>query len=537
MRIHDKRHVYASTFLPKEGGECSFNLRDQMQVKTSKDLFKGGSLPHPTAQRSPDRKEGGKTRELQGLGVEPSRAGRRAVLEALKDPPRRERQAPDRFDAMALPKPSKKTKKDDDERTKKDDISENGDDADHHVSSSHKKSHKKGSAQSDDAPMDVDGGGSGRSTGRKRGSKHEEDFGDPDEQDAAAWPSKKRGKSVRKKAHDLVTDDPEDPCQDKEDDGAVMADDNGDGEDGEGGKVGEKDEESEDDEAIGIVELRDDNLIAAGIKWPFEDKSLTDEDAMKGLLLETLRHSCANFLQQREYKGIAYFLHPSSAEQGQESSRREVTPVNIAQGFRRKSSHHECAEFLRTIAADKEATAVVMVVEDCEVRYPRIGSHVARSVRQVVEDDNSRHRGLLIQLESDEQRRVWHVIYQQRPADGTDESNADAMEIEGTPKGAVGEGESVDVVEKSGETFEGVKKEGGDAEHLAAEGKDDERKKMVRKFTYRELDVRKCGIMASIIKEKEKEKEKDTVGGDGVGAGDVEADDGAGAGAQASAET
>jgi len=73
------------------------------QAEIAKANIKGPVL------KSPDKLDGhrGKTRELAGLGVEPTRAGRRAVLDALEDPPRRERQVPDRFDSIAAPKAKK----------------------------------------------------------------------------------------------------------------------------------------------------------------------------------------------------------------------------------------------------------------------------------------------------------------------------------------------------------------------------------------------------------------------------------------------
>ena len=82
-----------------------FTYDDTGNQTTSKDLPKGSHLPN----KSPDKFEGhrGKTRELTGLGVEPTRAGRRAALEAFEEPPRRERQQPERYDAMQAPRVKK----------------------------------------------------------------------------------------------------------------------------------------------------------------------------------------------------------------------------------------------------------------------------------------------------------------------------------------------------------------------------------------------------------------------------------------------
>ena len=65
------------------------------------------------------------------------------------------------------------------------------------------------------------------------------------------------------------------------------------------------------------------------------------------------------------------------------------------------------------------------------MRHPRIGSQVAKSVGAVdgaVEgagmQQRGKHRGLLIQLDSDQQRRVWHVIYKQQGGEGKVDTRA-----------------------------------------------------------------------------------------------------------------
>lgn len=114
-------------------------------------------------------------------------------------------------------------------------------------------------------------------------------------------------------------------------------------------KKGDDDEEIEyEPEGLGVLELRDDDLTAEPL-WRFEDcSSASDADAIKGFLLETLRQACAQFLLQHEYKGMAYFLHPASETQ------RALSSVNVAQGFRGRGAHQQCAEYLRTFASQKK---------------------------------------------------------------------------------------------------------------------------------------------------------------------------------------
>lgn len=97
-----------------------------------------------------------------------------------------------------------------------------------------------------------------------------------------------------------------------------------------------------------------------------------------------------------------------------------------------------------------QATALVLIAEDSQVRHPRIGSQVAKSVAAVeaagMSDPSDergavRHRGLLVQLDSDHQRRIWHVIYQQQPKTAADKTSGQpssaAHDIDGEiPAGA-----------------------------------------------------------------------------------------------------
>ena len=112
----------------------------------------------------------------------------------------------------------------------------------------------------------------------------------------------------------------------------------------------EADEDSE-DEGLGVVPLRDDGLSAEPV-WRFQDRSACDEqDAIKGFLLETLRQACADFLDRREYKATAYFLHASPSAS---DTQRSLSCVNVALGFRNKGSNQECHECLRAFASDKQ---------------------------------------------------------------------------------------------------------------------------------------------------------------------------------------
>ena len=106
-------------------------------------------------------------------------------------------------------------------------------------------------------------------------------------------------------------------------------------------------EEEEEEYGMGIVELRDDDLTAEPL-WQFEQRTGTEEDAIKGFVLETLRQACADFLRQREYKGLAYFLHPAGETQ------RAVSLVDVAQGFSRKGANKQCADFLKGFASEKQ---------------------------------------------------------------------------------------------------------------------------------------------------------------------------------------
>lgn len=117
--------------------------------------------------------------------------------------------------------------------------------------------------------------------------------------------------------------------------------------------------------------------------------------------------------------------------------------------------------------------AVAVVVEDSEVRYPRINSEVAKSLRAVDADAGadaglSQHRGLMIQLESDKERRVWHVVYRQ------------------TRAAAGGSADSTN------ET----------ADRTDAETSIDKVTNFHKSLCLREMDAQKCTIMPSIIPQK-----------------------------------
>lgn len=264
---------------------------------------------------------------------------------------------------------------------------------------------------------------------------------------------------------------------------------------GDAGKLEQKKKEDDDEEmthepsGIGILELRDDELTAEPL-WRFEDRSTaSDEEAIKGFLLETLRQACAEFLRKHEYKGMAYFLHPASETQ------RVLSSVNVAQGFRGRAAHQQCAEYLRTFASEKKATAMVVVVEDNQLRLPRVRSQVEKSVRAVSiagADSSSLvlHRGLLIQLESDQQRRVWHVIYQQAAA----AANADAHKTTDTP-----DAKTTDKAEGEKEADRKEKETDAAADTAADADKSTPNLQLSKSMCLRELDVHKCCIMAPII--------------------------------------
>jgi hypothetical protein len=140
------------------------------------------------------------------------------------------------------------------------------------------------------------------------------------------------------------------PVQPSEERGGVAARESGDAE--MESKVEQDDDESE-DEGVGIVAMRDDGLAADAL-WRFDDASACgDQDAIKGFLLETLRHACADFLRHREYKATAYFLHPAGAGAAGDVQ-RALSSVNVALGFRSKGSNQECHECLRAFASEKQ---------------------------------------------------------------------------------------------------------------------------------------------------------------------------------------
>lgn len=89
-----------------------------------------------------------------------------------------------------------------------------------------------------------------------------------------------------------------------------------------------------------------------------------------------------------------------------------------------------------------QATALVLVVEDSQVRHPRVGSQVAKSVGAVEGAEmqqGGKHRGLLIQLDSDQQRRVWHVIYKQQGGGCKNDTNTRAGQAPSAFDGAHGQ--------------------------------------------------------------------------------------------------
>ena len=136
-----------------------------------------------------------------------------------------------------------------------------------------------------------------------------------------------------------------------------------------------------------------------------------------------------------------------------------------------------CLSLVLSLCEREQALAVVLVVEESEVQYPRIGGQLAKSLRASNagaeeagaaggmsrsggEAGRVAHRGLVLQLESEKERRVWHVIYKQRKKEreGSNNSKADA----------------------------------------AGDGEKEKAHELDRSLCLRELDVYKCGIMASI---------------------------------------
>jgi len=131
---------------------------------------------------------------------------------------------------------------------------------------------------------------------------------------------------------------------------------------------------------------------------------------------------------------------------------------------------------------------MVVVVEDNQLRFPRVRSQVEKSVRAVSisgPDASSSvlHRGLLIQLESHVQRRVWHVIYQQAPAASDADINADKSD------------------DKSADKAEDDKdKESAAVTVVTDADKSAEKLEVSKRMCLRELDMHKCCIMAPVIR-------------------------------------
>ena len=143
---------------------------------------------------------------------------------------------------------------------------------------------------------------------------------------------------------------------------------------------------------------------------------------------------------------------------------------------------------------------MMLVVEDTEVQYPRMRSQVTKSVSAATEASSTiapMHRGLLIQLETEEQRRLWHVIYLQSsepqttskdPEKDCGSSNKDAAK-EDDKDAKVGHVDSK--AEEKDAKEEGAVPTG--------ESKESGKRDVTKSLSMRELDIDRCRIMTSIM--------------------------------------
>jgi hypothetical protein len=152
--------------------------------------------------------------------------------------------------------------------------------------------------------------------------------------------------------------------------------------------------------------------------------------------------------------------------------------------------------------------AMMLVVEDTEVHYPRMRSQVTKSVSAATEASSTiapMHRGLLIQLETEEQRRLWHVIYLQ-----SSEPQAASKDKEKHC--------SADDKDMAKEDDQGAKAAGVDSMSEPKEAKEEEgacpkSENRAKSLSMRELDIDRCRVMTSIMPPKDAAQEtaKETV--------------------------
>jgi hypothetical protein len=143
---------------------------------------------------------------------------------------------------------------------------------------------------------------------------------------------------------------------------------------------------------------------------------------------------------------------------------------------------------------------MMLVVEDSEVHYPRMGSQVAKSVRAAAEAPESdasiepAHRGLLIQFESEVQRRVWHIICLQTPIGANGEKEATKIDGGLSKDDKVGkEAEAKDSKPNGQDAREDKGKDAHEADKESAKCE------FARCLCLRELDIDRCNIMPPII--------------------------------------
>jgi len=164
--------------------------------------------------------------------------------------------------------------------------------------------------------------------------------------------------------------------------------------------------------------------------------------------------------------------------------------------------HQFVRQLMNTILCGAlQATAMMLVVEDSEVHYPRMGSQVAKSVRAAAETPESdassepAHRGLLIQFESEVQRRVWHIICLQTTPIGANGEKEVTKGDEGLSKDDK-VGKEAEAKDSKPDGQDAREDKGKDAHEV---DKESAKSEFARCLCLRELDIDRCNIMPHII--------------------------------------
>jgi len=91
-------------------------------------------------------------------------------------------------------------------------------------------------------------------------------------------------------------------------------------------------------------------------------------EAVEAFFAEAARKACPAFIRKGAAKAVAYFLHQSEDK----AVGRIVSAVCATRGFQSARVHRQLSVYLRGIAKERRAIAVVLVVADGIVQYPRL---------------------------------------------------------------------------------------------------------------------------------------------------------------------